>query len=90
MLQILGDEAKRRTEWTVAAREKGISTNQFNLLLTELLEGGFVKRLNRGVYERTESGKELQAELEKEIPFLSSFRCDKMMKKWIRRTSRQN
>lgn len=62
LLQILGDRPKRRTEWTLAAREKEISTNQFNRLLVGLLELGWVKKLSWGVYERTESGK-IYAEL---------------------------
>ena len=62
LLQILGDQPKRRTEWTLAAREKEISTNQFNHLLVGLLELGWVKKLSWGVYKRTESGK-IYAEL---------------------------
>ena len=62
MLRILGDQPKHRTEWTLSARGKKISTNQFNRLLPFLLKCGFVERLKWGVYKRTELGKR-QAEL---------------------------
>jgi predicted transcriptional regulator len=73
ILQLLGNNAKHRTEWTAAAGEKGISTNQFNRILTELLKHELIKRLKRGVYERTEAGREHLTSLY----FLSDYRCPK-------------
>lgn len=56
-LQILGDQPIHRTAWTLLARTKvKISTNQFNYLLIYLLDHGYVERLERGVYKRTERG----------------------------------
>ena len=56
-LQILGDQPIRRTAWTLLVRTKAkISTNQFNYLLIYLLDYGYVERLKRGVYKRTERG----------------------------------
>ena len=57
MLQILDDQPIHRTAWTLLARRKHeISTNQFNYLLIYLLDYGYVERLERGVYKRTERG----------------------------------
>jgi hypothetical protein len=70
---MLGDSPKHRTEWTVEAGERGISTNQFNHILTELLKHELVKRLKRGVYKRTKAGREHM----KSLFFLSDYRCPK-------------
>ena len=56
LLEILGNRPKRRTEWSIAAREKKISFNQFDCLLLFLLKREYVERLRRGVYRRTEKG----------------------------------
>ena len=56
LLEILGDQPEHRTEWSVIARGKEISFNQFDYLLLFLLKRGYVERLERGVYKRTEKG----------------------------------
>lgn len=57
LLDLLGDQPKHRTEWTLAARKHNISTNQFDYLLDYMLGHEYVKRLGRGEYKRTEKGK---------------------------------
>jgi hypothetical protein len=79
LLDILGDQPKRRTEWTLEARRYGVSTNQFNFLLDYMLRHGYVRRVSRGRYERTEKGK-MQVEFIRCPSMRKLFKSDTVQK----------
>jgi len=54
MLRILGERTMHRTDWNVLCR---INSTRFGRILAFLMERGYVERLERGIYRRTEKGR---------------------------------
>jgi len=54
MLRILGERTMHRTDWNILCR---INSTRFGRMLAFLMEKGYVERLERGIYKRTERGR---------------------------------
>jgi len=55
MLRILGSKTMSRLDWNLACR---ISSPRFHKQLKFLLKEKYVERIKRGVYKRTEAGRQ--------------------------------
>jgi hypothetical protein len=60
LLAHLGDKPKRRKEINrIAQGDLGLSYDQFDFLFALTLKRNYIKKLERGIYQRTETGKAL-------------------------------